>query len=204
MPDVSKPPLHTLPYDELMAKLRALTNLQVVEDPACVLRLQARRRPVPRLEGRADVVTLTAGTASRAVRDPRPAGGRGHGRGVPGARPAAGARRRAEGDPDGGGAERGAAEAVRGRGAGGGAADATRTSCRCSTWGRTTARPYVVFELLEGETLRQRLRTRAAAAALRGGDGGAGVPWAAGGARAGDPAPGPQAGEPVPDVGRAS
>jgi WD40 repeat protein len=34
MPDVTKPPLHTLPYDELMAKLRALTNLQVVEDPA--------------------------------------------------------------------------------------------------------------------------------------------------------------------------
>ena len=34
MPDLAKPPLHTLPYDELMAKLRALTNLQVVEDPA--------------------------------------------------------------------------------------------------------------------------------------------------------------------------
>jgi WD40 repeat protein len=34
MPDLSKPPLHTLPYDELMAKLRALTNLQVVADPA--------------------------------------------------------------------------------------------------------------------------------------------------------------------------
>jgi len=32
MPDVTKPPLHTLPYGELMAKLRALTNLQVVED----------------------------------------------------------------------------------------------------------------------------------------------------------------------------
>ena len=34
MPDVSKPPLHTLPYAELMAKLHTLTNLQVVEDPA--------------------------------------------------------------------------------------------------------------------------------------------------------------------------
>jgi serine/threonine protein kinase len=34
MPDVTKPPLHALPYDELMAKLRALTNLQVVENPA--------------------------------------------------------------------------------------------------------------------------------------------------------------------------
>jgi WD40 repeat protein len=32
MPDVAKPPLHTLPYAELMAKLRALTNLQVAED----------------------------------------------------------------------------------------------------------------------------------------------------------------------------
>jgi hypothetical protein len=34
MPDLSKPPLHTLPYDELMAKLHTLTNLRVVEDPA--------------------------------------------------------------------------------------------------------------------------------------------------------------------------
>ena len=32
MPDLSKPPLHTLPYDELMAKLKALTNLRAVED----------------------------------------------------------------------------------------------------------------------------------------------------------------------------
>jgi WD40 repeat protein len=34
VPEVTKPPLHTLPHDELMAKLRALTNLQVVEDAA--------------------------------------------------------------------------------------------------------------------------------------------------------------------------
>jgi WD40 repeat protein len=33
-PDVTKPPLHTLPHDELLTKLRALTNLQVVEDAA--------------------------------------------------------------------------------------------------------------------------------------------------------------------------
>jgi WD40 repeat protein len=33
-PDLKKAPLHTLPYDELMAKLHALTNLQVVEDAA--------------------------------------------------------------------------------------------------------------------------------------------------------------------------
>jgi WD40 repeat protein len=32
MPGVTKPPLHTLPYDELLTKLRALTNLQGVED----------------------------------------------------------------------------------------------------------------------------------------------------------------------------
>jgi WD40 repeat protein len=33
MPDVTKPPLHTLPHEELMAKLDALTNLRVVRDP---------------------------------------------------------------------------------------------------------------------------------------------------------------------------
>jgi WD40 repeat protein len=34
MPDLTTLPLHALPYDELMAKLRALTNLRVVEDAA--------------------------------------------------------------------------------------------------------------------------------------------------------------------------
>jgi len=34
MPDLSKPPLHTLPHDELVAKLRSLTNLRAVRDPA--------------------------------------------------------------------------------------------------------------------------------------------------------------------------
>jgi WD40 repeat protein len=33
MPDVTKPPLHTLPHAELMTKLDALTNLRVVRDP---------------------------------------------------------------------------------------------------------------------------------------------------------------------------
>ena len=33
MPDVTKPPLHTLPHAELLAKLDALTNLRVVRDP---------------------------------------------------------------------------------------------------------------------------------------------------------------------------
>jgi WD40 repeat protein len=34
MPDLSKPPFHTLPLDVLLARLRALTNLEVVADPA--------------------------------------------------------------------------------------------------------------------------------------------------------------------------
>ena len=32
MPDLSKPPLHTLPHDELIAKLHSLTNIRVVRD----------------------------------------------------------------------------------------------------------------------------------------------------------------------------
>ena len=33
MPDLDKPPLHTLPHGELMAKLKSLTNLRAVRDP---------------------------------------------------------------------------------------------------------------------------------------------------------------------------
>ena len=33
MPDVTQPPFHTLPFEQLMAKLDALTNLRVVPDP---------------------------------------------------------------------------------------------------------------------------------------------------------------------------
>ena len=32
MPDMDKPPFHTLPYEELIAKLHSLTNLRVVRD----------------------------------------------------------------------------------------------------------------------------------------------------------------------------
>ena len=32
MPDNSKPPLHALPHDELIARLKTLTNLRVVRD----------------------------------------------------------------------------------------------------------------------------------------------------------------------------
>jgi WD40 repeat protein len=47
MPDVSKPPLHTLPYAELMVKLRALTNLQVVEDRASATGYKLQVGPFP-------------------------------------------------------------------------------------------------------------------------------------------------------------
>lgn len=33
VPDMTRPPLHTLPLDQLLAKLRTLTNLRVVPDP---------------------------------------------------------------------------------------------------------------------------------------------------------------------------
>ena len=32
MPDLDQPPLHTLPHDELVAKLKSLTNLRAVRD----------------------------------------------------------------------------------------------------------------------------------------------------------------------------
>lgn len=34
MPDLAKPPLHSLPYQELLAKLKSLTNVRVIEDAA--------------------------------------------------------------------------------------------------------------------------------------------------------------------------
>ena len=34
MPDLSKPPLHTLPHDQLLAKLKSLTNIRAVRDPS--------------------------------------------------------------------------------------------------------------------------------------------------------------------------
>jgi hypothetical protein len=46
-PDLSKPPLHTLPYEELMAKLRALTNLEVVEDPVAPTGYKLEIGPFP-------------------------------------------------------------------------------------------------------------------------------------------------------------
>jgi len=34
MPDLDKPPLHALPHEELIAKLKSLTNLRAIRDPA--------------------------------------------------------------------------------------------------------------------------------------------------------------------------
>ena len=47
MPDPTKPPLHALPYDELMAKLRALTNLEVVESPGAPTGYKLEVGPFP-------------------------------------------------------------------------------------------------------------------------------------------------------------
>jgi WD40 repeat protein len=46
-PDIAKPPLHTLPYDELMAKLRVLTNLEVVEDAVSATGYRVEMGPFP-------------------------------------------------------------------------------------------------------------------------------------------------------------
>ena len=47
MPDVTKPPLHTLPHAELLAKLGALTNLRVVCDPTSSTRWTLDIGPFP-------------------------------------------------------------------------------------------------------------------------------------------------------------
>ncbi|NTV82276.1 MAG: hypothetical protein HGA24_12760 [Candidatus Aminicenantes bacterium] len=47
MPDLAKPPPHTLPYEELMARLRAMTNLRVVEDPASLTGYKIEIGPFP-------------------------------------------------------------------------------------------------------------------------------------------------------------
>jgi WD40 repeat protein len=47
MPDVSKPPLHTLPRDELMAKLGAFTNLEVAPEAGSPTGYALRVGPFP-------------------------------------------------------------------------------------------------------------------------------------------------------------
>jgi WD40 repeat protein len=47
MPDLSRPALHTLPYEALMGRLRALTNLEVVEDRAAATGYSLKVGPFP-------------------------------------------------------------------------------------------------------------------------------------------------------------
>jgi WD40 repeat protein len=47
MPDLSKPPLHTLPRDELLAKLRSLTNVRVAVDPEAPRGFRVELEPFP-------------------------------------------------------------------------------------------------------------------------------------------------------------
>ena len=47
MPDVTKPPLHTLPHADLLAKLDALTNLRVVRDPTSATGWKLEVGPFP-------------------------------------------------------------------------------------------------------------------------------------------------------------
>jgi len=47
MPDVSKPPLHTLPYEDLLEKLRSLTNVRVVADPDSATGYSLETGPFP-------------------------------------------------------------------------------------------------------------------------------------------------------------
>ena len=47
MPDLSKPPLHTLPRAELLAKLRSLTNIRAVPDPASAAGYKLEIGPFP-------------------------------------------------------------------------------------------------------------------------------------------------------------
>ena len=47
MPDLSKPPLHTLPHDELLAKLKTLTNLRVVRDEESATGWKLTHEPFP-------------------------------------------------------------------------------------------------------------------------------------------------------------
>jgi WD40 repeat protein len=47
MPDLTKPPLHNLPHDELLAKLKSLTNLRAVPDPAAATGWKTEIGPFP-------------------------------------------------------------------------------------------------------------------------------------------------------------
>jgi WD40 repeat protein len=47
MPDLSQPPRHTLPHDELIAKLKSVTNIRVVRDPDSEAGWKVELEPFP-------------------------------------------------------------------------------------------------------------------------------------------------------------
>jgi hypothetical protein len=47
VPDASKPPFQSLPREELLAKLRALTNLRAVPDPSSATGYKIEAGPFP-------------------------------------------------------------------------------------------------------------------------------------------------------------
>jgi hypothetical protein len=47
MPDLARPPLHTLPHRDLIAKLKSLTNLHAVRDPASATGWKIELGPFP-------------------------------------------------------------------------------------------------------------------------------------------------------------
>ncbi len=47
MPDLDQPPVHTLPHDELVAKLKSLTNLRAVRDPKAATGWSIELGPFP-------------------------------------------------------------------------------------------------------------------------------------------------------------
>ena len=47
MPDLSQPPRHTLAHDELIAKLKSLTNIRVVRDPESAEGWKVELEPFP-------------------------------------------------------------------------------------------------------------------------------------------------------------
>jgi WD40 repeat protein len=47
MPDMDQPPFHTLPYEELLAKLRSLTNLRAVADEESATGYKLEPGPFP-------------------------------------------------------------------------------------------------------------------------------------------------------------
>ena len=60
MPDLSKPPLHCLPREELLAKLHSLTNLRTIRDAASPTGWKVDVGPFPGWKRRANLVTASS------------------------------------------------------------------------------------------------------------------------------------------------